>query len=475
MPPINAITTLTIKGFRGFSSEKSISFAQPNGAPGSGLTTIVGPNNSGKSSIAEAITAVTQDNSSPPTFSEGKRNKSGGDAVRITVTDINGNTRVLRTVDSGGSETVFEGDITQPPENQIFTLQSRRSFSPFFGKSSQERAQYINNTQQLKNTREGQGDLSSRIFYINNTEGKRADFELVLAKVLDPLPLWTIEQTDQGNYYLKYSYGTHSHSSDGLGEGLLSIFYIVDALYDSSPGSVVVIDEPELSLHPQLQTRVKNLLLEYSANRQIIISTHSPKFISWESISNGATIVRVTNGDEGIQINQLDEPARLAISGYLSDVNNPHTLGLQANEAFFLFDKVVLVEGQEDVMFFPKVLQSLELDLDGALFGWGVGGADKMHLIATILNSLGFKKVAGILDGDKATEVLGLNRTFEQYFFTAHPADDIRKKVKYPDKSSLLNDDYSEVRTEFQKMTREMLNQVNSYLNNGKKPVVSKE
>lgn len=464
MDPIDAITAITIKGFRGFSSEKTINFAQPDGTPGSGLTVIVGPNNSGKSSITEAITAVTQVNGSAPTFSEGKRNKEGGDSVRITISDINGNTRILRTVDSGGSEALFEGSITQPPENKVFILSSRRSFSPFFGKSSQERAQYISNAQQLKNTREGQGDLSSRIFHINNTEGKRAEFELVLAKLLDPLPQWTIEQTDQGNYYLKYSYGAHSHSSDGLGEGLLSIFYIVDALYDSTPGSVIVIDEPELSLHPQLQSRVRDLLIEYSADRQVIISTHSPKFVSWSAISAGASIVRVTNGGEGINIHQLNEAARTAVGGYLTDSNNPHGLGLDANESFFLFDKVILVEGQEDVMFFPKVMESLGMDFEGTVFGWGVGGADKMHLMATVLESLGFQRVVGILDADKAANIAPLVAAFESYFFTAHPADDIRRKAQSPEKTSLLNDDYSAVRPQFETAARNMVIQVNQYL-----------
>lgn len=464
MEPQSSLTTLTINGFRGFSNEQTVTFAQPNGAPGSGLTIIVGPNNSGKSSITEAITAVTQVGGTAPTFSEGKRNKAAGDRVRITISDIAGHTRILRTVDSGGSENVFEGSITQPPESQVFVLPSRRSFSPFFGKSVQERTQYITNAQKMQNTRTGQNDLSSRIFHINNTAGKRAEFEAVLLKVLDPLPNWTIEQTDQGNYYLKYSYGTHSHSSDGLGEGLLSVFYIVDALYDSTPGSVVVIDEPELSLHPQLQNKVRDLLIEYAKDRQIVISTHAPKFINWHAIAVGATIVRVTNGTDGIRVHQIDDAARETIAGFLRDINNPHVLGLDANEVFFLFDKVVLVEGQEDVLLYPNAMSSVGVQVNAPFYGWGVGGADKMRLMATILHSLGFTKVAGILDADKAGNIAPLQTEFPDYFFAVQPADDIRTKPTDLTKTALLTRDLTSVRPEFTAATIKLFNDINTYL-----------
>ena len=55
-----------------------------------------------------------------------------------------------------------------------------------------------------------------------------------------------------------------------MGEGIVSIFAIVDSLYDSKKDDVIVIDEPELSLHPALQKRVFSLISEFSKDRQII-------------------------------------------------------------------------------------------------------------------------------------------------------------------------------------------------------------
>ena len=54
------LTTLQIEGLRGFVTKQSLRFSVPNNQYGSGLTVIVGANNSGKSSILEAIRAVVR-------------------------------------------------------------------------------------------------------------------------------------------------------------------------------------------------------------------------------------------------------------------------------------------------------------------------------------------------------------------------------------------------------------------------------
>src|SRR4051794_2433011 len=48
------LKTLQLRNYKGFGSQQQIEFAKP-GSVGSGLTIIVGPNNSGKSTILKAI------------------------------------------------------------------------------------------------------------------------------------------------------------------------------------------------------------------------------------------------------------------------------------------------------------------------------------------------------------------------------------------------------------------------------------
>ena len=106
-----SVTKLTIRGFRGFSEEQSLRFAQPTGKAGSGITILVGPNNGGKSTVVESLQAwSTRENTS---FSEGKRNKLSGDRVLIRV-ERDGSVQELRTVDAGGSQTIREaGRLSQ--------------------------------------------------------------------------------------------------------------------------------------------------------------------------------------------------------------------------------------------------------------------------------------------------------------------------------------------------------------------------
>lgn len=117
-------------------------------------------------------------------------------------------------------------------------------------------------------------------------------------------------------------------------------------------------------------------------------------------------------------------------TGIIKDLNNPHTLGLDANEVFFLEDKIILVEGQEDVVIFRKIAQKLERNIYGNFFGWGVGGAPKMKAFLTLFKDMGYKHVVAILDGDKKDTSDELEKEFEKegYKFFVLPTDDIRDK-----------------------------------------------
>lgn len=71
---------------------------------------------------------------------------------------------------------------------------------------------------------------------------------------------WAIDKKDSGSYYMKITDINGTHSGEGLGDGVWGVIEICDALYDSEEGSMTVIDEPELSLHPSVQKRVLEFL-----------------------------------------------------------------------------------------------------------------------------------------------------------------------------------------------------------------------
>lgn len=417
---------LSINGLRGFSAEQFLSLSVPDGNYGSGLTVLVGPNNSGKSTIIESFKALNGAKGyNKPSFTEGKRNKNANDRIELTLYESEDNFVTLKTTAQGGSESeVIENNLRASSVN-IFVIKSRRTFEPYFGKNVWNRDSFLQN-----DTFEGQRSGSYNIFSYRlfNININPSHFNEVLSKVLNPLPIWTIDQSDNGQYYVKFSYDNHFHSSDGAGEGLLSIFTIVDALHDSKTGDVIVIDEPELSLHPSLQRKLCNLLNEYSKDRQIVISTHSPYFVSWESLINGGSLARVIKYKNGTEIKQLEHKQIESIQSLLGNLFNPHTLGIEAKEIFFLEDDIIIVEGQEDVVYFQRLLRILGISFNGSFFGWGIGGASNLEKILDILKQLGYLRVSVILDKNVESLVTKYSPLYPEYLFKVIPANDIRDK-----------------------------------------------
>ena len=268
-----SIKTVTISGLRGFASEQTLNLAIPNGKPGGGSTILVGPNNGGKSTVVEAFKALSSPQAT--SFAVGRRNQKANSRIEITATTENESTFGLRTVDSGGSQTVWNKAEGFHPLS-IFVVPSRRFFSPWFGQQTQTRQSYIERFPMTSIRGTAIDHFAGRLFEIQNN---RAAFDAVLKRVLDPLPTWTIDQSEAGHFLRFELEGTY-HSSEGLGEGLISLFFIVDALYDAADGSVIVIDEPELSLHPSLQRKLRALLSDWSQTRQVIVATHSPEIMA---------------------------------------------------------------------------------------------------------------------------------------------------------------------------------------------------
>lgn len=330
------IKNITIHGLRGFGEERTIQFALPNDKLGGGLTILVGANNSGKTTILEAMRSFNSPKGNPPSFSERKRNMkcdNGKIHLKLQTTDI-GDYRI-DTINNGGSTTTISKIGVADDEwwdgPKIFILQSRRFVEYEFNQSFMERSDYVQNQQMnIHNRTSSIYEFNARLFKMQKN---KEQFDLLLKRVLGYDLEWTIEQNDNGMYYLKLIVNGCTHSSEGLGDGIWSVFTICDALYDSEAGSVIAIDEPELSLHPAYQKRIIQLFKEYSKDRQIIINTHSPYFVDMDSLVNGACLYRTIKNSAGdIDVFPLSEESKKNIGGFLKNINQPHTLGTEARE-----------------------------------------------------------------------------------------------------------------------------------------------
>ena len=450
------INELSCRGYRGFATKQSLKLAIPNGKRGSGLTVLVGPNGGGKSTLVECFSKIAANDVS---FTEGKRNKLADNKVSIDII-YNYQHGSLTTVDEGGSETIWESNIDKP---HIYYLPSRRVFNPYFGKTLWDRNTYIQNPENIQFRGSQLNNFSCRLFDAN----KNPNFNKLFWKILGKELPWTIDQDDSGQYYVKVRKSdTIYHNSDGLGEGIVSLLFIVDALFEAKSDELIVIDEPELSLHPQLQIRLLNEILEKTKNIQVVISTHSANMISIEAAINGGEIARVFENEEGSVIASIDDTCREYFKSYTNNIYNPHILGNDARSCFFAEDGFIITEGQEDVLLIPKIMDQLGLPNSIALFGFGAGGASNISQIAHILHCLGFSYIGALFDGDKEKEYAKFNHDFAKFGYKAWiiPADDIRDKpeIHHKEKKLGLLDNDNNLKPqyntdEFKKMLHEMI------------------
>lgn len=451
-----------IDGYRGFAGRETLELGVPNGAPGSGLTVIVGPNSGGKSSVLEAL-QLCCDQSATVRLSRGKRNAKR-DCVAIRVEYTDNSYFEITNKQSRSSQTQQEGHRSIA---SILVVPSRRSFPFQFGDSRFSREEYAADlARQPKRT--GQlPNFAARLFKAQESDYAQR-FNKMLGRILSPIPRWTIELEDGGQYVIEIRAASGTHNSEGAGDGVLSALIVTDALYDSEPPQITAIDEPELSLHPYLQRRVMRLLVEESTHKQIIVSTHSPYFVDIAALANGGRLARVSTDGESSRIRMLSTAALSSIHRIATDVNFPHFFGLDAKSVFFLDDNVVLVEGQEDVVFYrERVLKDLSVDLDGELFGWGVGGKSNMPHVASVLRDLGFRRVCGILDADGEATRKELEETYPSYKFVCIPANDVRTKparAAIQTKEGLLDESDRVVRPEFRDAALKVFSSLNDYL-----------
>ena len=379
------IHSISCLGYRGFSTRQILNLAIPNGTPGSGLTVLVGPNGGGKSSIVECFNKISLARKNV-SFSKGKRNLRAGDLVEIAITSDEGQ-GTLRT-SKGGSET------TNPLDSCTY-----------------------------------------RLIELNNSDSSA--FDKVMERVLGKPLQWTIDQEDNGNYYVKVTkhFGMQ-HNSDGLGEGILSLMFIVDALLGNN-NELLVIDEPELSLHPQF-------------------------------ISNGGTVSRVFESSDGSKICAIDERSRKFISSVSHNLNNPHIMGTDARACFFAEDNLIITEGQEDVVLYPVIMRALGMDYYLPFFGFGAGGASGIIEIAHLLQVLGFERIGAIYDGDKRADYDTFVKEFagSRYKAWIIPTEDIRDKEHYEvaSKQGLLEKDRKTLKPEYADQMGKIFKEMEDFL-----------
>ena len=112
-----------------------------------------------------------------------------------------------------------------------------------------------------------------------------------------------------------------------LSEGTLRFLWLVSLLFSPGLPTVTMIDEPEVSLHPELLSLLADLLREASRRSQIIVTTHSDRLVRFlkpeevvvmdldEDGNAQATWADTLNLDDWLDEYTLDEVWRMGRMG----------------------------------------------------------------------------------------------------------------------------------------------------------------
>ena len=175
---------------------------------------------------------------------------------------------------------------------------------------------------------------------------------------------------DAGNLKVSFARLDNSdsyYSSGREASGLLHLVGILSALYDDEVG-VLLIDEPEVSLHPQLQafllkeiTRVAGIPSEDGYKKIIVMATHSTEMIKISKTDDLLSFIFCNDlKEEPIQIpKNAGELKNGKLRTLITRLGQEHKLALFSRTP-------LLVEGPSDVIVCNALSDKLDLNLEAA-------------------------------------------------------------------------------------------------------------
>lgn len=191
--------------------------------------------------------------------------------------------------------------------------------------------------------------------------------------------------------------GEFTISATNLGEGLQNalVISILQAYEERrKQGAIILLEEPEMFLHPQMQRSLYKTLREIGLKNQVIYTTHSAHFVT---VPDYHEVLLVRKTENGTWTRQSDLPTNAKRREKLIKELDP-----ERNELFFA-NRLLLVEGDTEKLALPEYAKRLGLDLDreGATIV-EVGGKRNLPEFAAIASS--FQIPVGILYDEDSSD-----------------------------------------------------------------------
>jgi hypothetical protein len=186
-------------------------------------------------------------------------------------------------------------------------------------------------------------------------------FKDIFRQLLGPKELADLTMGDQR---LKYVDGNNAFPFDSLSSGEREVINIAfDFLLRRPRDCIVVFDEPELHLHPELSYKLIQTLQNIGTNNQFVFMTHSPDIIT---SSLDRTVIFLAPTDVGVADEAGDPPNQAVAVSEGDDSHQALKLLGQSIGIVALGRKIVLVEGDSaslDKQVYGSILRNRHPDL----------------------------------------------------------------------------------------------------------------
>lgn len=118
------------------------------------------------------------------------------------------------------------------------------------------------------------------------------------------------------------------------GSGIQESLRLILDVHFGQP-KVLLVEEPEVHLHPAIETSMMRFLRTISRGCQVFLTTHSTNFVDHADVQNIYLVTK--ESATNVQLLSLDE----------AEARIPRELGLRLS-SLFMFDRLVFVEGSSD-------------------------------------------------------------------------------------------------------------------------------
>ncbi|SSV52242.1 ATP-dependent nuclease [Acinetobacter nosocomialis] len=239
---------------------------------------------------------------------------------------------------------------------------------------------------------------------------------------------------------------TTPYSSGREASGLMHLVGILCALYDDEVGALF-IDEPEVSLHPQLQSFLLNEILyiagipDNNSNKKlIVIATHSTEMLCINKPEDLSSLIFCYDlNQDPVQISSDEATLKNSkIQSLISKLGQEHKLTL-------FCQRPLLVEGPSDVVICNTLAKKTQIFLEASGSQiLPVIGKDQIPVVAKLLKLLGKEPVI-LADADAISDGIDI---VSQFLIQNQQADNEASKLGAKDAITLvktINNDFTQL------------------------------